>query len=305
MLKGVIRPGHVQLRVLDIDTAIKHYRDNLGLILVNHQDDRAYLKGWTEIDAYSVILRAADQPGMDFMGFKVVDHAHLQSLKEDLIRFGCEVEDLAAGDLPDCGPRVQFKAPTGQTFELYSQKKQVGKWGVADKNPEAWPEGLVGMKAERFDHCLFFGSDLDGTVSLFKDVLGFSLSEQVVDGELRLAAFMSCSMKAHDVAFIRNEADGALHHASFHVGSWEGVLRAADIIGMRGISLDVAPTRHGLTHGETTYFFDPSGNRNEIFSGGDYSYPDHPPVTWTADRLGKAIFYHEQQVSERFLKAFT
>lgn len=305
MKKGVIRPGHVQLRVMDLEAAITHYRDNLGLILVSQRGNKAFLKGWTEVDAYSIILRESDQPGMDFMGFKVLDDSHLQNLKTDLSRFGCEVSELPAGDLPDCGPRIQFKAPTGQLFELYSQKKQTGKWGLAETNPEAWPEGLVGMKAERFDHCLFFGADLDGTVSLFTEVLGFSLSEQLIDGSVRLAAFLSCSMKAHDVAFIRQESDGALHHASFHIGSWEGVLRAADIIAMRDISLDVAPTRHGLTHGETTYFFDPSGNRNEIFSGGDYSYPDHPPVTWTADKLGKAIFYHEQQVTERFLKAST
>lgn len=32
MKKGIIRPGHVQLRVLDIEAALKHYVDLLGLI---------------------------------------------------------------------------------------------------------------------------------------------------------------------------------------------------------------------------------------------------------------------------------
>ena len=31
-LTGVLRPGHVQLRVLDLEAALKHYRDVLGLI---------------------------------------------------------------------------------------------------------------------------------------------------------------------------------------------------------------------------------------------------------------------------------
>ena len=35
--------------------------------------NRAYFKGWTEIDALSVVLRDADEAGMDFMGFKVTD----------------------------------------------------------------------------------------------------------------------------------------------------------------------------------------------------------------------------------------
>ena len=76
MTKGVMRPGHVQIRVLDLDEAVVHYRDRLGMIEVGRDSqNRAYFKGWTEIDAFSVVLREADEPGMDFMGFKVTDAA--------------------------------------------------------------------------------------------------------------------------------------------------------------------------------------------------------------------------------------
>ncbi|MDP1340903.1 VOC family protein, partial [Klebsiella variicola] len=74
---------------------------------------------------------------------------------------------------------------------------------------------------------------------------------------------------------------------------------------MTDTSIDIGPTRHGITHGQTIYFFDPSGNRNEVFCGGDYFYPDHEPITWDADMLGKAIFYHDRQLNERFLTALT
>ena len=56
---------------------------------------------------------------------------------------------------------------------------------------------------------------------------------------------------------------------AFYLNTWEDVLRAADIIGKKNVSLDIGPTRHGITRGQTIYFFDPSGNRNEVFSGGD------------------------------------
>ena len=39
----------------------------------------------------------------------------------------------------------------------------------------------------------------------------------------------------------------------------------------------------------------------EVFTGGDYTYPDHPVVTWDADKLGKAIFYHDRTLNEAFL----
>ena len=161
------------------------------------------------------------------------------------------------------------------------------------------------MAAQRFDHCLLYGRDIDASIRLFTEVLGFWLSETAVDGDLCLAAFLSCSMKAHDIAFIRHEEDARFHHASFHLPSWEAVLRAADLISIHDIALDIGPTRHGLTHGETIYFFDPSGNRNEVFAGGNYTYPDHPPVTWTADQLGKAVFYHQREINSRFMTVVT
>ena len=74
---------------------------------------------------------------------------------------------------------------------------------------------------------------------------------------------------------------------------------------MTNTSIDIGPTRHGITLGQTIYFFDPSGNRNEVFAGGNYHYPDHPPVTWDVDQLGKAIFYHDRVLNERFLTVLT
>jgi len=292
-----------------MDEAVSHYRDRIGLIEVQRDEQgRVYLKGWTEIDAWSVVLRPADEAGMDFMGFKVTDVDTLASLKQDLIDYGCEVQTVAAGELTGCGERIRFQLPTGHHLELFAEKEQTGKWGIQANNPDAWPEHLKGMRATRFDHALLYGDDLDGTVDLLTSVLGFQLSEQVIDrdaDDLRMAAFLTVSMKAHDVAFIRHPEKDKLHHTSYYLESWNDVLRAADLIAMHDIPLDIGPTRHGLTHGQTIYFFDPSGNRTEVFAGGDYTYPDHPVTTWEADQLGKAIFYHGRELNENFLGVVT
>src|SRR5690554_6242969 len=109
MRKGVMRPGHVQIRVLDLDEAVKHYVELIGLIETGRDNQgRVFLKGWTEVDKYSVILREADEPGMDFMGFKCVDEATLDTLAADVRELGIEVKEIPAGDLPDCGRRMQF-----------------------------------------------------------------------------------------------------------------------------------------------------------------------------------------------------
>lgn len=307
MRKGVMRPGHVQIRVLDIEEAVEHYRDLMGLIEVETDSQgRVYLKGWTEVDKFSVVLREADAPGMDFMAFKVLNNQILEQLEGELIEYGCDLEKIPAGELTGCGRRIRFVAPTGHSFELFAEKEQTGRYGIGNHNPEAWPRDLKGMKAQRFDHCLLYGDDLDGTYKLFHEVLGFDLCEQVVDSDgNRLAQFLSVSMKAHDVAFIKHPEKNKFHHASFFLETWEDVLRAGDLISMTDTSIDIGPTRHGITHGQTIYFFDPSGNRNEVFCGGDAFYPDHAPITWDADKLGKAIFYHDRQLNERFLTALT
>ncbi|GGK76562.1 catechol 2,3-dioxygenase [Amphritea balenae] len=307
MRKGVMRPGHIQIRVLDVEEALKHYRDLIGLIEVERDSQgRVYLKGWTEVDKFSVVLREADEPGMDFVGYKVLDNQVLERLHAELIGYGCNVEEIPAGELNGCGRRIRFDSPTGHMFEIYAEKEQTGKWGVGNVNPEAWPRGLKGMKATRFDHCLLYGPNIKGTLDLFRDVLGFELAEQVLDPEgTRIAQFLTVGMKAHDVAFIEHPEPGKFHHASFILDTWEDVLRAADLISMEDVSLDIGPTRHGLTHGKTIYFFDPSGNRSEVFCDGDYHYPDHEPVTWQAEQLGKAIFYHDRVLNDRFLTVLT
>lgn len=307
MRKGVMRPGHVQIRVLDMDEALQHYVELMGLIETDRDEQgRVYLKGWTEVDKFSVVLREADQSGMDFMSFKCLSEEVVDTLHQDLLAFGCDVEEIPAGELNNCGRRIRFQGATGHSFELFATKEQNGRYGVGNHNPEAWPRDLKGMKAQRFDHCLLYGPNLDKTLELFRDVLGFDLCEQVMtpDGK-RVAQFLSVSMKAHDIAFIDHVEPNKFHHASFFLETWDDVLRAGDLLSMTDTSIDIGPTRHGLTHGQTIYFFDPSGNRNEVFCGGDYFYPDHEPITWDADKLGKAIFYHDRELNERFLTVLT
>ena len=65
-MTGVLRPSHVALRVLDLEPAVKHYTDVLGLLETGRdKQGRVYLKAWDEHDHHSVVLRAADAAGMD------------------------------------------------------------------------------------------------------------------------------------------------------------------------------------------------------------------------------------------------
>jgi len=111
------------------------------------------------------------------------------------------------------------------------------------------------------------------------------------------AAFLSCSNKGHHVAFIRRAEPDKFHHAAFSLDSWHEVGQAADIIARYDIPLDIGPTRHGITRGQTIYLFDPSGNRNEVFAGGFIYYPDNPKRVWSMEKIGKAVFYCQRELN--------
>jgi catechol 2,3-dioxygenase len=65
------------------------------------------------------------------------------------------------------------------------------------------------------------------------------------------------------------------------------------------------PTRHGITRGQTIYFFDASGNRNEVFSGGFIYHPDNPERVWSMIRLARVFFYYQRELNQRFMSLVT
>jgi catechol 2,3-dioxygenase len=306
-INGVMRPGHCQLRVLDLEEAVRFYTDVVGLKPMGRDaSGRAYFKCLDERDHHSLVLRQADRAGMDFYAFKVRDEATLDRLEAELKDFGVTTERIPAGELLETGERVRFTAPTGHVFELYATKTDVGNH-LGYRNPEAIVDGRKGISPIRLDHWQIHGADLDGSRDLFVKVLGFTVVERILmeDGQTDVAVWLSCSTKAHDIAFVRDERDNTLHHASYLLETWEQVLKAADVLTIHRASIDIGPLRHGITRGTTIYAFDPSGNRFETFCGGYDHYPDMQPVVWTFEEMGRGVFYHTRQLNERFLTVVT
>lgn len=305
-MTGVLRPGHAQIRVLELEEGVRHYRDVLGLVETGRDGQgRVYFKCWDERDHSSVILRESDRAGIDFFGFKVLDKATLDKLEADLQAYGVSTERIPAGELLETGERVRFQIPSGHFIELYAEKTAVGN-GLQVQNPAPWTKASEnGIAPVRLDHCLLYGPNVAAVQKLFTEVLGFYLVERVLtpDGEGNAAIWLSCSHKVHDIAFVEHAEPGKLHHLSFLLESWDEVLRAADIMSMNNVPIDIGPTRHGITRGCTIYAWDPSGNRFETFMGGYQPYPDYEMTTWTFDGLGSGggLDYPQRKLHETFL----
>ena len=308
-ITGVLRPGHAQIRVIDLEKSLHFYRNVLGLVETGKDDQgRYYFKGWDERDHHSVILNPSQSAGLDFFGFKVRDTNTLNKFESDLKAYGLSVERIKAGDLLKTGERLRFEIPTGHLIELYAEKEFVAGQDVL-LNPTPWnPQTSEhGISPLRMDHCLMYGPNVDKVQDIFTTILGFNLTEYVIgpDGKTTGGIFLSCSGKAHDIAFVNFPEPGKLHHVSFLIESWEKVLRAGDIMSMNRVPVDIGPTRHGITRGTTIYAFDPSGNRFETYCGGSNPYPDWEPIKWTWDSFDAGLDYPQRKLHESFLTVVT
>ena len=313
---GVMRISHAKLRVMDMNAALKHYQDVLGLKeTMRDSHGNVYLKCWDEWDKYSLILTAADQAGLDHVAYKVEHEADLDALRERIEAYGVQTQMLPEGTLPATGRMLEFKLPSGHVMRLYAYKEQVGT-DVGSLNPDPWPDDVKGSAVHWLDHCLLM-CELDPekginrvaeNTQFMKTCLDFYLSEQVMVGpgnSIQAAAWLFRSTTPHDIAFVGGPTNG-LHHIAFYLDDWADVLKSADVMGKNRVKIDVAPTRHGITRGTTIYFFDPSGNRNETFAGLGYlAQPDRPVTTWTEEDLGRGIFFHSGEINETFTTVYT
>jgi catechol 2,3-dioxygenase len=297
---SVMRLGFVQVRETDAEKAAAYYTQILGLQEVARHNGRYYFKGWDEYDHHSVVIEGGGL-GLVKMGYKVESVEELALLEKKIEAFGLPVRRVAKGENLALGQALRCTLPSDHVLELYAEAEQLGTQ-VGTLNPAPWPAQQQGIGVSRLDHLLLTAEDVRMAADFFTRVLGFHLSERIITDyqtEEMLGAFLFCSNKAHDIAFIKGP-NGKLHHFAFWLESWHDILRAGDILGREGLKIDFGPTRHGITRGTTIYFFGPNGNRNEVFSGGYIAYPDFPCITWTADQLGRGIFYIHQEVNERF-----
>lgn len=301
---GIFRLSHVEIRVPDLELATAYYTEVLGLLEVDREPERVYLKCWDEHDHHSVVLRFAPRYGLEHMSFKVERPEDLEHFERAVEAAGATVKRLAAGEELGQGEAIRFDTPSGHEMELVARLEKVGNL-LPKTNPPPEPMGLVGIHPPRLDHVFLTAEDVDGATRFYQEILGFHLTEQVVskDGHL-LAAWLERSHTPHDLALVTGP-NGGLHHIAFWVDDWNEVRRAADLLAINGVRTDVGPTRHGATRGYTIYFFDPAGNRNEVFTGGYWVDPDAEPITWTEEEMGRAIFYYAGALDERFLTEHT
>ena len=302
---GVLRLAHVDVRTPDLDLSTAYYTEVMGLSVTERTADAVYFKCWDEEDHHSLRLRYNPRTGLDLFSFRVEAEDDLGELEQAVERYGCHVTRVSRGEAVGQGESIRFEIPSGQTMELVWDIERVGNLLGKRSPAPVPPPGLPGIAPPRLDHMLIHAEEVAETGAFFREALGFRLTEQVLDGNgHQLGIWLQRSGRVHDIAVV-NGPNGALHHWAYWLDDWDSIRKAADILAFNGVQIDQGPTRHGVTRGNTIYFFDPLGIRNEVFTGGYKPDPDFEAITWTEDNFGKGLFYYENVLSQRFLTMHT
>ena len=302
---GVMRLGFVHIRVTDLGEAVNHYSNTLGMNVVEETPGAVYLKCWDEYDHHSLVLEEGGV-GLVKLGYKCESEDDLANFERRAAAFGATVGRVSKGENLAIGDGVRIELPSEQSLELYCEAQYVGT-DTGTLNPDPWPRDRRGVGVPWLDHALVPAEDPATVERFFMECLDFRPSERAVTDPAKpelIGSWMYCGQSVHDFAVVQGP-NGKLHHFAFYLNDWNDLLHAGDIFAMDDVPIDFGPTRHGISRGQTIYFFDPAGNRNEVFSGGYRTMPDFPTITWTADQLARGVFYIQREINDRFLSVYT
>ncbi len=270
---NIVRLSHVELAVTDLAASRAFYVDTLGLQITHEETGALYLRAMEERGHHCMVLKQADNPCVNVLGFKVYDEADLDRAEAVFKR-----KDLPTSwiERPFQGRTLRTTDNFGVPLEFYTKMDRLA--------PIHQKYALYhGVKPLRIDHFNTFTPDVDASVAFWNE-LGFRVTEFTEDEESHKlwAAWMHRKGGVHDMAFT-NGRGPRLHHTAFWVPTPLNIIDLLDLMATTGYvsNIERGPGRHGISNAFFLYIRDPDGHRIEIYCS-DYQTvdPDHEPIKW-------------------------
>ncbi len=132
----------------------------------------------------------------------------------------------------------------------------------------------------RLQHVVMASRDAERIVRFFVDVLGFTVSDDVHDGEGSVTtSFLRCSVEHHSFAVFRAGENRFDHHC-YETRDWNAMRDWADHLAQERIRLQWGPGRHGPGNNLFLFFHDPVGNWVELSAELELVGHDRPVGAW-------------------------
>jgi len=278
----LLRLGHASFETSDIDKAIEHHTQVIGLSLVGRERDRAFLA--TRSGQLAVELTRGPRAQCLKLSFEVPASADFAEIRRELQSHGVASEERS-DSVPGLTKVLSFKDPKGTSIELFRDWSFVG-----NQQPAA------GVGALKLGHIAFIVPEPQAMVEFYGKVLGFRISDWIAD----FFVFMRCNADHHTVNFIRGDKVN-MHHIAYELKDFSHLQGACDILGGRKIPIVWGPVRLGPGHNIATFHRDADDWVTEFYAELDQMKDEelgyYDPRPWHRDRPQRPKVWDNAQVA--------
>lgn len=308
MIKLLSHLSFVAITTPDLEASVDFYVNQVGLIEVDREDDRVYLRCWGDYYKYSVVVVKGDEPALETMAWRTSSAEALQAAAEKVEAAGITGEWFEGNGI---GRAYRFVGPFGHSMTLH--------WDVTrhhdteGDSASIYPDrpsrrSKVAGAPRQLDHVTVATSDVDAFVKWYVDVLGFRFMARTVLDEAPISVFsvLTTNEKSHDLGVVLDGStrSGRVNHYAFWVDTREELLIAADILGENGYPIEYGPSIHGIGEQNFLYYREPSSLRIELNTGGYRNYvPDWEANTWKPSQ-GSNNFYRNSVMPMSMTESF-
>lgn len=285
----IVKAGHVEFLVTDINDAKKFYVDTLGFKVTESDRTHVYLRGLEDRQHHCLTLTKSDTPGVGHFAFRVADESGLRAIEKLVKAKGWYSRWIESGGERGQGRALMIEDGFGFPVEFYAKMA-----------PEEWLlqryQNYKGARVMRLDHFNIMLPDTASAYDWYVDSLGFGCTETTeTEGQKPelWAAWLRRKHTCHDIALTTGKGP-RVHHAGFTVSDRTSIMDAADLLAASGYlkSMERGPGRHGVSNAFFLYLRDPDGNRLELYTG-DYmsADPDWVPIRWKLNDPQRQTFW--------------
>lgn len=165
------------------------------------------------------------------------------------------------------GVGISFRDPDGNEF----------RFGV----PAADHEGQFATDlAGRLQHVVLASTDVERMLGFFTEVVGFTLSDRVLDDDDGLRTFFVRSNYEHHSLAVFAASENRLDHHCYEAVDWSLIRDWGDHFAERHIPLQWGPGRHGPGNNLFLFVHDTDGNWLEISAELEHVAADKPAGSW-------------------------
>jgi catechol 2,3-dioxygenase len=197
--------------------------------------------------------------------FAVPDRKELKRLRLRIEARQWPYRDAAS---PLLSESISVRDPDGTEFVF----------GLAE--PDVAPTTEAQARLARLQHVVMSSRDPERVVRFFIDVLGFRLSDNVVDeqGDVR-TSFLRCSHEHHGFAVFKASEDRFDHHC-YETKDWNEIRDWCDHMAENNIPIQWGPGRHGPGNNLFMFVHDTDGNWVEISAELEVVSDERPVGRW-------------------------